>query len=74
MKTGIRLKNFETYSVSQISWDGVRHRLPSQCWFTRLVGRIAKNNIERGAGEGHFRLGCEVSPTKLDLDCSLKSP
>ena len=37
--------------------------LPSQCWFTRLARKIPKNNIERGrgAGEGHFRLGCEVS-------------
>ena len=42
--------------------------LPSQCWFTRLARKIPQKKTSRrgrGAGEGHFRLGCEVSQLNL---------
>ena len=43
--------------------------LPSQCWVTRLARTVPKNNRlrgeGRGAGKGHFRLGCEVSQPNL---------
>ena len=41
--------------------------LPSQCWLTRLARKMPQNKVEtgRGAGTGHFQLGCEVSQLNL---------